>query len=92
MTTLPRRALGRTGLEVTSLSYGAMELRGTPAGPEVSDEQAERVLMPPWTPASTSSTPRRTTAAVRNGSVRPSPGGAPSTSWPQSAAASLGWG
>src|SRR5438034_2374575 len=44
MTTLPRRALGRTGLEVTSLSYGAMELRGTPAGPEVSDEQAERVL------------------------------------------------
>jgi len=44
MTTLPRRALGRTGLEVTSLSYGAMELRGTPAGPEVSDEQAARVL------------------------------------------------
>jgi len=44
MTTLPRRALGRTGLEVTSLSYGAMELRGTPAGPEVPDEQAERVL------------------------------------------------
>src|SRR5438552_13764694 len=44
MTTWPRRALGRTGLEVTSLSYGAMELRGTPAGPEVSDEQAERVL------------------------------------------------
>src|SRR5437667_11900298 len=44
MTTLSRRALGRTGLEVTSLSYGAMELRGTPAGPEVPDEQAERVL------------------------------------------------
>src|SRR5437667_2367336 len=44
MTTLPRGALGRTGLEVTRLSYGAMELRGTPAGPEVSDEQAERVL------------------------------------------------
>src|SRR2546426_12337734 len=44
MTTWPRRALGRTGLEVTSLSYGAMELRGTPASPEVSDEQAARVL------------------------------------------------
>src|SRR5215207_4021746 len=44
MTTLPRRTLGRTGLDVTTLGYGAMELRGAPAGPEVSDEQAARVL------------------------------------------------
>jgi aryl-alcohol dehydrogenase-like predicted oxidoreductase len=44
MSTLPRRTLGRTGLEVTTLGFGAMELRGAPAGPEVSDEQAARVL------------------------------------------------
>jgi len=42
--TLPRRTLGRTGLEVTILGYGAMELRGAPSGPEVSDEQAAQVL------------------------------------------------
>ncbi|HVC31626.1 MAG TPA: aldo/keto reductase [Steroidobacteraceae bacterium] len=44
MSELPRRALGRTGLEVTTLSYGAMELRGAPGGPEVSDAEAETVL------------------------------------------------
>lgn len=44
MTSLPRRMLGRTGLEVTTLGYGAMELRGAPRGPEVSDEQAALVL------------------------------------------------
>src|SRR5579871_1715449 len=38
------RALGRTGADVTILGYGAMELRGLPRGPEVSDEQAGRVL------------------------------------------------
>lgn len=43
-TTLPRRTLGRTGVEVTTLGYGAMELRGAPAGPAITDEQAERVL------------------------------------------------
>jgi len=31
-------------LEVTTLGYGAMELRGAPAGPEVSDHDAEQVL------------------------------------------------
>ena len=44
MSNLPRRTLGRTGTEVTTLGYGAMELRGAPAGPEISDEQAEQVL------------------------------------------------
>ncbi len=44
MSNLPRRTLGRTGLEVTTLGYGAMELRGAPAGPDVSDVQAEQVL------------------------------------------------
>ncbi|MDO9443872.1 MAG: aldo/keto reductase [Dehalococcoidia bacterium] len=41
---LPRRTLGRTGLDVTQLGYGAMELRGAPRGPELNDEQAGAVL------------------------------------------------
>src|ERR1051326_6417798 len=41
---LPTRTLGRTGLQVTQLGYGAMELRGAPRGPVVDDGQAERVL------------------------------------------------
>ena len=44
MSDLPKRTLGRTGMEVTTLGYGAMELRGTPRGRDVSDEQAERIL------------------------------------------------
>jgi aryl-alcohol dehydrogenase-like predicted oxidoreductase len=38
------RTLGRTGTDVTILSYGAMELRGRPRGPEISDEDAGRLL------------------------------------------------
>jgi aryl-alcohol dehydrogenase-like predicted oxidoreductase len=38
------RALGRTGADVTILGYGAMELRGLPRGPEISDEDAGRLL------------------------------------------------
>jgi len=41
---LPKRTLGRTGLEVTTLSYGAMELRGAPRGPTVTDKEAETIL------------------------------------------------
>src|SRR5438876_4316491 len=44
MSDLPTRTLGRTGARVTTLGFGAMELRGTPRGPEVSDEQADRLL------------------------------------------------
>jgi len=44
MDDLPKRVLGRTGIPVTTLGFGAMELRGAPAGPEVSDEAAEQVL------------------------------------------------
>ena len=44
MPDLPKRELGRTGLQVTSLGYGAMELRGAPRGRDVSEEQAERIL------------------------------------------------
>jgi aryl-alcohol dehydrogenase-like predicted oxidoreductase len=38
------RTLGRTGLEVTTLGFGAMELRGQPTGPEISDNDAGRLL------------------------------------------------
>jgi aryl-alcohol dehydrogenase-like predicted oxidoreductase len=38
------RTLGRTGADVTILSYGAMELRGLPRGPEITDEEAGRLL------------------------------------------------
>ena len=41
---LPKRTLGRTGLDVTVLGYGAMELRGAPRGPEVSPEAASEIL------------------------------------------------
>jgi aryl-alcohol dehydrogenase-like predicted oxidoreductase len=44
MAELPKQTLGRTGLEVTSLGFGAMELRGAPAGPAITDQQAEKVL------------------------------------------------
>ncbi len=40
------KVLGKTGLEVTQLGFGAMELRGpkTWSGREISDEQSERIL------------------------------------------------
>jgi aryl-alcohol dehydrogenase-like predicted oxidoreductase len=43
---MERRTLGRTGLDVTSLSYGAMEIRGSRIwnGRPVTDAQAERIL------------------------------------------------
>jgi aryl-alcohol dehydrogenase-like predicted oxidoreductase len=44
MAELRKRTLGRTGFEVTTLGFGAMELRGAPVGPEVSDAEAEQVL------------------------------------------------
>ena len=44
MADLPKRKLGRTGLEVTTLGYGAMELRGAPRGAEITDPEAERLL------------------------------------------------
>jgi aryl-alcohol dehydrogenase-like predicted oxidoreductase len=43
---LPTRILGRTGVEVTQLGYGAMEVRGTRiwGGRPCSDSQAEEIL------------------------------------------------
>ena len=41
---LPTRELGRTGVEVSALGYGAMELRGPPRGPALEDADAGRVL------------------------------------------------
>ena len=44
MPDLPKRTLGRTGLEVTALGYGAMELRGGKRGRQISEEDAGRIL------------------------------------------------
>ena len=44
MTDLPKRELGRTGLQVTMLGYGAMELRGAPRGRDVSEQESETIL------------------------------------------------
>jgi aryl-alcohol dehydrogenase-like predicted oxidoreductase len=41
---LPTRTLGRTGMQVTQLGYGAMELRDSPRGRPIPEDQAERVL------------------------------------------------
>lgn len=44
MAELERRQLGRTGLEVGVLGFGAMELRGGPGAPTLADEEAGRLL------------------------------------------------
>ncbi len=44
MADLPKRTLGKTGFEATILGFGAMELRGAPRGPEVTEQQAETIL------------------------------------------------
>jgi aryl-alcohol dehydrogenase-like predicted oxidoreductase len=44
MADLPKRKLGRTGLQVTMLGYGAMELRGAPRARDITDDQAETIL------------------------------------------------
>ena len=44
MADVTKHTLGRTGLEVTMMGYGAMELRGAPRGREVSAQQAHEIL------------------------------------------------
>ena len=46
MTQLPKTALGRTGLNVTTLGYGAMEIRGARiwGGRQVTEDQAKTIL------------------------------------------------
>ena len=44
MADLPKRELGRSGLQVTMLGYGAMELRGPPRGRDTTEAQAETIL------------------------------------------------
>ncbi len=44
MGNLERRILGRTGLSVTTLGFGAMDLGGPPAANEISDDEAGNVL------------------------------------------------
>ena len=45
MNDIPKRTLGRTGFEVTTLGFGAMELRTTgPQAPSMSEREAEHLL------------------------------------------------
>jgi aryl-alcohol dehydrogenase-like predicted oxidoreductase len=44
MTDLPRRTLGRTGVSVSVLGYGSMELRGPPRGRELDESAVGRLL------------------------------------------------
>jgi aryl-alcohol dehydrogenase-like predicted oxidoreductase len=44
MNDLPTRTLGRTGLRVTQLGYGAMELRGAPRARDLTDAQVDKIL------------------------------------------------
>jgi aryl-alcohol dehydrogenase-like predicted oxidoreductase len=44
MADIERRTLGRTGLEVTTLGFGAMELRGPPNAPHMRDDEAGTLL------------------------------------------------
>src|SRR5882724_10411560 len=44
MSDIERRQLGRTGLSVTVLGFGAMDLGGPPAASDISDDEAGRVL------------------------------------------------
>ena len=44
MADIESRALGRTGLVVSTLGFGAMELRGTQGGPQIDDAEAGRLL------------------------------------------------
>ena len=39
-----QRELGRTGLQVTALGYGAMELRGAPRGRDIGEVETETIL------------------------------------------------
>ena len=41
-----KRELGRTSLQVTTLGYGAMELRGAPRARDITEAQAE--TCPRW--------------------------------------------
>jgi aryl-alcohol dehydrogenase-like predicted oxidoreductase len=42
--TVAKREFGRTGLQVTALGYGAMELRGAPRARDITEAQAETIL------------------------------------------------
>jgi hypothetical protein len=39
-----KRELGRTGLQVTTFGYGALELRGAPRARDITEAQAEAIL------------------------------------------------
>ncbi len=44
MTARPQRPLGQTGVDVTTLGYGAMELSGSSRSPRITDPEADAIL------------------------------------------------
>jgi aryl-alcohol dehydrogenase-like predicted oxidoreductase len=44
MPDLPKKTLGRTGVEVTTLGFGAMELRGGPRGVQMTEDEVGALL------------------------------------------------
>jgi hypothetical protein len=71
MSDIERRQLGRTGLSVTALGFGAMDLGGPPAANEISDDEAGRVLNAVLDSASISSIRRFATALAKPASAAP---------------------
>ena len=79
--TLPQSPLGRTGLSVTKLGFGAMEVRGPRiwGGRSIADAEAEQILNAVVETASPSSTRRTTMGAARSTSAAPCRGAAMSS-------------
>ena len=44
MTHLPKREFGRTGLQVKTLGYGSIELRGAPPARDTTEAQAKTIF------------------------------------------------
>ena len=87
--TLPQNTLGRTGLSVTKLGYGAMEVRGSRiwGGRPIEDGEAEAILNAVVDNGIPSLTQRTTMGAARSTSAVFCRTAGMSSYWPQSAAA-----
>ena len=84
MPDLTKNILGDTGLNVTRLSFGAMEIRGPRAAAMSLPNKQKQSSTPSSTQASTTSTRRSITARAKSSSGASSRTGATSTSLPPS--------
>ena len=87
MPELPKRTLGRTGLEVTTLGYGAMELRGARAAATSPTSRPQRILNAVLDAGINFIDTSIDYGVAEERIGKPSRTGAPSTSSPRSAAA-----